>query len=243
MAEIRTLIADDEPTARRSVRLLLDRDPAIRIVGECGSGAEAVAAIQELEPDLLFLDIQMADRDGFAVLSQIPADTMPVVIFVTAFDEYALRAFDVDAADYLLKPFTDERFHAAVERAKERLDRLAGPDSGAPFLERIAVPGSGAVRLLPVDAIQWIEARGDYVRIHSGDRMDVIREPISRLETRLDPRRFVRVHRSAIVNLICVKEVRTPTFGAAVAVLHNGQRCPLSRAGRQRLERVLGQPI
>lgn len=240
MPKIRAVIADDEPTGRRTVRLLLAADTTIEVVGECASGVEAVEAVLYHEPDLLFLDVQMPGRDGFAVLAKIPPDTMPLVIFVTAFDEYALRAFDVAAADYLLKPFTDERFHAAVDRAKARL-ALRVP--GQPFLERIAIPANHTTRLVPVREIEWIEARGDYVGIHGGGRVDLLREPIGHLEARLDPKRFVRVHRSAIVNLAYVREIRCPPFSGPVAVLQSGQHCPLSRSGRRRLEHVLGQAV
>jgi len=262
-ARIRVLSADDEPAGRRTVQLLLAADQEIELVGQCRSGPETVEAVLRLRPDLLFLDVQMPDADGFAVLAQIPADAMPLIVFVTAFDEYAVKAFDVHAADYLLKPFSDTRFRAAVARAKEQLahrtvanaDRLAallgrlgaGMAAGASpahrALERVAIQTSEGARLLAVDDIEWIEARGDYVRIHVNGGVELLRESISRLEERLDPSRFVRVHRSAIVNLARVIEIKTSLLGDCVAILNNGSVCKLSRSGRDRLGKALGQRI
>lgn len=261
---LRVLIADDEPAGRRAIQLLLAGDPEVQIVGQTRSGAETVEAVLRLRPDILFLDVQMPGGDGFQVLAQLPADALPLIVFVTAFDEYAMQAFDVHAADCLLKPFSDQRFRTAVARAKERLrqrtaaevERLAalltrlGGDAGrrvgppparwAP--DRMAIRTSQGTLLLAVDDIDWIEARGDYVRIHSRGRADLLRESIGRLEERLEPECFVRVHRSAIVNLAKVREIKT-SLGENVAVLENGARCKLSRSGRERLARLLGQPI
>jgi two-component system LytT family response regulator len=258
-------IADDEPAGRRAVQLLLAADPEVQVVAQCRTGQETVDAVLRLRPDILFLDVQMPGGDGFAVLAQLPAEIMPLIVFVTAFDEYAIQAFDVHAADYLLKPFSDTRFRTAVARVKARfrqrsateverltalLKRLdggarggvAGPASPE-TPERLTVRTTHGTLLLPVNEIDWIEARGDYVRIHSRGRADLLREAIGRLEARLGPGRFVRVHRSAIVNLAKVREVRTSALGECVAVLENGARCKLSRSGRERLARLLGEAV
>ena len=227
---IKVLIADDEPAARRTIQLLLAGDGDIQVLGECSDGMQTVEAIEQLRPDLVFLDVQMPRRDGFEVLARLPPASVPLVVFVTAHDEYTLRAFDVHAADYLLKPFSDQRFRAAVAHAKEQvrqrsagnLERLLavvrelgalgsaadpGPwPQGAPPLERIAVRTSSGVLLVPLDDIEWIEARGDYVRVHANGRADLVRETIGGFERRLPAGRFVRVHRSAIVNLGRVRD-------------------------------------
>ncbi len=259
---IRVVIADDEPAGRRAVQLLLADDPDIQIVGQCRSGQETAETVLRHRPDLLFLDVQMPGGDGFEALAGIPVEVMPLVVFVTAFDEYALRAFAVEAADYLLKPFTTARFRSALLRAKERLrqrtaaevERVAAlqsrlgaaasappPRPSAPA--RITIRTAHGTLILAMDDIDWIEARGDYVRIHAGDRVELLREPIGRLEERLDSSRFVRVHRSAIVNLARVREIRHSGPGETVAVLTSGGQCRLSRSGRDRLASVLGQPI
>jgi two-component system LytT family response regulator len=250
-APIRVLIADDEPAARRGIHLLLAADPEFQIVGECADGMQAVEAITRLRPDLVFLDIQMPQWNGFDVLSRLPPEVMPLVVFVTAFDEYTLRAFDVHAADYLLKPFSDRRFRAAAEHAKERVRQRTPSDverllalvrAGASAPHRIAIPTSQGVVLLSVDDIEWLEARGDYVRIHSPGRADLLRDTISGFEQRLPADRFVRVHRSAIVNLARVRELRILPGGEQTVVLQSGARCRLSRSGRERLERMVLRP-
>jgi two-component system LytT family response regulator len=257
---IRVLIADDEPAARRTIQLLLAGDPECQILGECSDGVQTVEAIQRLRPDLVFLDIQMPRRDGFEVLARIPPGWAPLIVFVTAYDEYTLRAFDVHAADYLLKPFTDQRFRAAVAHAKERirqrsagdlerllsfvreLGSLAGtPDawSGATAAktapDRVPIRTAEGVLLVPLDDIEWLEARGDYVRVHSTGRADLVRETISGFERRLPAARFIRIHRSTIVNLWKVREIKIMANGEQVAVLQSGTRCRLSRSGRERL--------
>jgi two-component system LytT family response regulator len=261
---IRVLIADDEPAGRRAVQLLLARDPEVQVVAQCRTGEETIHSILRHQPDLLFLDVQMPGGDGFDVLAQLPAEVVPVVLFVTAYEEYAIRAFGVHADDYVLKPFSDARFRAAVSHAKERLrqraasraGRAAGilgrlgegekpPASGAvsAMPERIAVRTSRGVTFLSVDEIDWIEARGDYVRIHSHNRTDLLRQPIGAMEEHLDGRRFVRIHRSAIVNLAKVRELTVSPAGVYVAILQNGSSCRLSRHGRERLSRILNQQI
>jgi two-component system LytT family response regulator len=264
-APLRVLIADDEPAARRTIQLLLAEDPELQVLGECTDGAQTVEAILQLHPDLVFLDVQMPRRNGFDVLTRIPASAMPLIIFVTAFDEYSLRAFDVHAADYLLKPFSDSRFREAVRHAKERLRQRSAADLerlltvvrelGAMAEHRI---GSGAaasrpeciglrtgsgVAVVRLADIEWIEARGDYVRVHSTGRSDLVRDTIGGFERQLPTDRFVRVHRSAILNLARVREIRPLAGGGHVALLESGSRCRLSRSGRERLGRLLGQVL
>ena len=264
-APLRVLIADDEPAARRTIQLLLAGDPALQVLGECSDGTQTVEAILQLHPDLVFLDVQMPRRNGFDVLARIPPAQMPLIIFVTAFDEDGLRAFDVHAADYLLKPFSDSRFRAAVAHAKERLrqrsaadlermlavvrelgamaDGRTGWQPAAAEPEQIALrTGSGLVLVRLAD-IEWVEARGDYVRVHSSGRMDLVRDTIGGFEGRLPAGRFVRVHRSAIVSLARVREIRSSAEGGPVAVLESGRCCRLSRRGRERLGRLLGQEL
>jgi len=255
---VRVLIADDEPAARRTLQLLLARDPELELVAECANGVAAVEAIERLRPDLVFLDIQMPGRDGFGVLAQLPVEARPLIVFVTAFDEYTLQAFEVHAADYLLKPFSDRRFTAAVSHAKERLRQRSDADlerlsrvltelartrdeAGDRLADRLAIRTAQGVFVLRLEEVDWIEARGDYVRIHSAGRADLVRDTIGSLEGRLPAGRFLRVHRSAIVNLDKVRELRTAATGEQTVVLQNGARCPLSRSGRERMERVLGR--
>jgi two-component system, LytTR family, response regulator len=255
---IRALIADDEPAGRRALQLLLSKDPEIEIVGQARNGEEAVHAILQSQPDLLFLDVQMPGGNGFDVLAQLPADLVPVVLIVTAFEEYAVTAFGVHADGYILKPFSDTRFRAAVAHAKERLrqrsaaqaERAAGTlrrlaasrpttDGSLPANDRMAIRTSRGVSLLAMGDIEWIEARGDYVRIHSRNRTDLLRHPIGDMEKHLDPNRFVRVHRSVIVNLEKIRELKVNASGSHFAVLETGGTCKLSRGGRERLGRLL----
>ncbi len=243
---IRVLLADDEPAARRGIGLLLAADPDFRLVGESGDGTETLQAIVRLQPDLVFLDVQMPGFDGFEVLARLAPATSPLVVFVTAFDQYLLDAFDVHAADYLLKPFSDARFRAAASHAKERVrQRRAGeiervrPEQREPPPERIPIRTPHGTVLLPVEQVDWIEARGDYVRIHSPGRADLVRDTIGAFERRLPSHRFVRVHRSAIVNVARVREVCALPSGEHVAVLQSGVRCRLSRSGRARFQRLM----
>jgi two-component system LytT family response regulator len=263
---IRVLIADDEPAARRTIQLLLAGDSDFQVLGECSDGLQTVDAILRLHPDLVFLDVQMPRRDGFEVLARLPPASAPLIVFVTAFDEYTLRAFDVHAADYLLKPFSDQRFRAAVAHVKERLRQRSAADlerllafvrelgelaslpegwnaSSPATPDRIAIRTSQGVLILALDDIEWVEARGDYVRIHSGGRVDLVRETISGVEQRLPASRFVRIHRSTIVNVGKVKEIKLAPGSEPVAVLQSGLRCRLSRSGRERLARVVGKVI
>ena len=272
---IRALIVDDEAAVRRGVRLLLEDDPEVQVVGEAASADEAVDAVLRQEPDLMFLDIQLGEGDGFAVLEELEEDRMPLVVFATAYDHYALQAFELHAVDYLLKPFSDERFGTALERAKSRireweLEEIRGQMSrllneveqsrqetgieeapagigedqeAAPPLRRIMVRSASRIHFVDVDRIDWIEAAGDYVRLHVGDRSHLHRETMYRLAKRLDPSEFVRIHRSAIVRLDRIDAVRFDERGGHHVILVDGTEHSLSRSGRRRLEEALGEDL
>lgn len=244
---LRALIVDDEPVGRQCIRLLVHSDQDVTVVGEASNGSTALAAVEALAPDILFLDVQMPGMDGFQLLEQIE-NPRPVIIFSTAYDEYALRAFEAQATDYLLKPFTNRRFYEALEHAKTiARSRVAAPkDRGhtePSHLAQIAVRTATGVSLVPVSQIDWIEAAADYVRIHSDGRSFLLRSLIGQLEHRLDPRVFVRVHRATIVNLAKLTELRTVRGEVLVAVLPHGVRRRVSRHGKTLLERALGQRL
>jgi two-component system, LytTR family, response regulator len=271
MKPIRTLIVDDEPTAREGIRQLLSDDPEIVVAGECADGLQASAAIRESVPDLVFLDVQMPELDGFGVLREVGVESPPAFVFVTAYDQYALRAFEVHAIDYLLKPFTDARFRESLQRAKQQvrqgqliglsrklaalLDSVEGGGGGGgaatardrsprrDYLERLVVKSGGKVTLLRVADIEWIDAEGDYVRIHVGKAWHLLRETMKNLEAQLDPERFVRIHRSTIVNLERIKELQPFFRGEYVVVLQSGVTLKLSRGYRDHLEARLGRAI
>jgi two-component system LytT family response regulator len=258
---IRTLIVDDEPLARKSLVLLLAGDPAIEIAGECRNGREALARLSEDLLDLVLLDVQMPGLDGFEVLARIPPARLPAVVFVTAHDRHALRAFEVSAVDYVLKPFNTARFTRAIERAKdlvrlgqarqltERLLAVLGgagrglderglDERGPP--DRLVVRDGERVTLVPVSDIDWIEAEDYYAGIHVGPRVHLLREPLRDLEHRLDPSRFIRVHRSALVNVTRIRELRPLPRGEAEVVLRDGTRLRISRGRRRSLLAALG---
>ena len=254
MTRIRTLVVDDEPIARERVLSLLQQEDDVEVVGECGDGAQAVSAIQHQVPDLVFLDVQMPGVDGFGVIEAIGADKMPTVVFVTAYDEYALRAFEVHAIDYLLKPFGRDRFRQTLMHARAHLERRRAGDLGrrllalvndikpeAPKLDRLIVKSGGRVFFLRTGDLDWIEAAGNYVRLHLGEESHLFRETMNRMESRLDPKRFVRIHRSRIVNTERIKELQPWFNGEYVVVLRNGQRLPLSRGYRDKLQEQLGK--
>jgi two-component system LytT family response regulator len=239
---VKVVIADDEPLARRGIRVRLERIGGVEIVAECGSGATAIRAIRQWKPDVVFLDVQMPGLDGFDVVREVGADLMPVTIFVTAYETHAIEAFDADALDYLLKPIDDERFVRAVERARRRLaERRGGASAVAAESEpatqpnRILVRDRGRVLMLDHDEIDWIAAEGDYVRVYAGGRGHLVRDTMVALESRLDPARFARVHRSAIVNVSRVREVKPHGDRDYVAVLRDGTRLKVSRTYRRRL--------
>ncbi len=246
---LRAVIVDDEPTARRGVRLLLKPDRSVEIVGEAANGDEAVSLINRVKPDLVFLDVQMPGCDGFEVLARIEHAVAPVVVFVTAYDEHALRAFEVNAVDYLLKPYDDARFTAALQRAKDEV-HLRQAESVNTRLsklieylqheeDRILLKSSGEIFFLKAEQIDWIEAEGDYMKFHVAGRAHLMRETMARLEARLDPKRFIRIHRSTIVNLDRVQKL-SPTFlGEYAVILHDGTKLKLSRGYHERIAELL----
>ena len=250
-ARIRTLIVDDEPLAREGVRMMVNLDPELEVVGELGRGRDAVDAIQRLRPDLVFLDVQMPEMSGFEVLAALDETQLPAVIFVTAYDQYALRAFEVHALDYLLKPFDEERFHAALARAKlhlhnsrlsEKLQALLAavqaPGEGREYLQRLSIKDSGRVVFLDVAEVDWIEAADYYVQLHAGGKSYLHRESMQRLEERLDPACFLRIHRSAIVNRARVKELRHRNGRELVCILANGVTLKVARSQRSKLKQL-----
>jgi two-component system LytT family response regulator len=259
--KIRTLVVDDEPLARQSIRILLHEDAEVELVGEAGSGREAVELIREHSPDLVFLDIQMPEMNGFDVLEEMDTSQMPVVIFVTAYDQFALRAFEFHALDYLLKPFDDARFEKALRRAKQQIEqrevselsqrlvalledrdgaRTGEKPSRPQHLTRLLIKSAGRVFFLKTDEIDWIGAEDYYVKLHVGRKGHLLRETMNDLEARLDPQKFMRVHRSAIVNLDRVKELHQHFNGDYVVVLQDGTELKLSRSRREHLQTLLG---
>jgi two-component system, LytTR family, response regulator len=255
--KIRTLIVDDEPLARRNLRVLLEKDPQIEIVDECRNGREAVKAINSLSPDLIFLDIQMPELDGFDVLARVGPEQIQAIVFVTAFDQYALKAFEVHALDYLLKPFDDERFAYALRRAKSQIEareinriskrllalleeresqRAENAIGDKGYLTRLMIKASGRVVLLKVGEIDFIEADGNYAKLHVGRKSHLLREKMHDLEVRLDPAQFVRIHRSVIVNLDRIKELHPHFNGDYIVILEDGRQLRLSRTRRENLE-------
>ena len=243
---IRALIVDDEPLARQRLRDLLAGESGIEVVGECGDGGSAVVAIETQTPDLVFLDVQMPELDGFEVIESVGADRMPATLFVTAHDRHALKAFEVHAIDYLLKPFDRKRFHEALERARIWVGRSQeGParmasllqdvqDSRAP-MERILVRSGDHHLLLKTSDIQWIEAEDNYVRLHVEGTSYLVRQTMGRMLERLDPARFKRIHRSSIVNLDCVKELRPWFHGDYMVLLSDGTKLTMPRTYREQI--------
>jgi two-component system LytT family response regulator len=262
-ARYRAVIVDDEPAARRGVRLLLERDAEIEIVGEAGTGDEAAELMARERPDVAFLDVQMPGGDGFEALAKIDPAGAPAVVFVTAYDEHALRAFEINAVDYLLKPFDDLRFGAALQRAKaaarrrrdetmdSRLSNLMNYLEHAPARaaateraeakphDRILVKSSGEIFFLKAEEIDWIEAEGDYMKFHVAGRGHLMRETMARLEARFDGRRFIRIHRSTIVNIDRVKKLSPSFAGEYAVVLSDGTKLRLSRGYHERVAALL----
>lgn len=236
-AKVRTLVVDDEALARSNLTVLLRRDPDIEIIGECSSGADALAEIRSTHPDLLFLDVQMPECDGFDVLELLGRDLPPAIIFVTAYDQYALRAFETGALDYLLKPFDNSRFHRALARAKERLARGVAPYQPP---ERVIVKSAGQIVFVKVSDIDWIEAADYYACLHVGAKTHLLRRTMAELEQEFDPRMFCRIHRSAIVNLDRVHSLKLNEDGDHEVVLENGTTLRLSRTYRKALQSRLG---
>lgn len=255
--KIRTLIVDDEPLARERLRKFLQSQPDIEIVAECADGAEALAAARSEKPDLIFLDVQMPELDGFGVVAGLDMDPLPAVIFVTAYDRFALKAFEVHALDYLLKPFDRERFQIALDRARKLVEQRATgdlnrrlsslitdlkPQQAEPkYLDRIAVKTEGRVLFFKIDDIDWIEAADNYVSIHIGNEEHLHRETMASLETKLPPTRFLRISRSTIVNIERIKEMQPMFHGDYAVILKNGARLSLSRNYREKLNHLLGK--
>jgi two-component system LytT family response regulator len=244
---IRTVLADDEVLARQKLLDLLREERDIEIVGECATAAETIQLVTATKPELLFLDIRMPDMDGFDVIGMLASAkyiVMPFVIFTTAYDQYALRAFEINAIDYLLKPFTAERLRTAVQRVREQT-KITKQDpghtsvhngNGNSYIPRIVFKSRGRILFLPVSDIWWIGAEENYVRICTGSESHLLRETLTHLEKRLDPQMFLRVHRSSIVNLKYVKEVRTESDGESSVVLVNGEKIAMSRSHRSLLQ-------
>jgi two-component system LytT family response regulator len=265
VARIRTIIVDDEPTARRGIRLLLERDGGVEIVGEAGGGVEAAELIQREKPDLAFMDVQMPGCDGFAALAKIDSGAAPAIVFVTAYDEHALRAFEVSAVDYLLKPYDDSRFAAALQRGKDEVRRrqadnvnsrltqlldylqrsgaAAAPVKEDPAGDRILIKSSGEIFFLKAEEIDWIEAEGDYMKFHVAGRAHLMRETMARLEARLDPKRFIRIHRSTIVNIDRLRKLSPSFAGEYAVILQDGTKLKLSRGYHERIATLMKESL
>lgn len=257
MDRVRALVVDDEPLARRRVLRLLKDEPDIEVVGECADGREAVDAIRTEAPDLVFLDVQMPEVGGFEVVEAVGPERMPAVIFVTAFDQYAVKAFEVHALDYLLKPFPRARFARAVERVRDEIRRgRAKGDSGGQllsllqdlrregrYLERLAVQTGGRVIFLRVEEVDWIEAEGNYLRLHVGGESHLVRGTMKAMEARLDPERFIRIHRSTLVSVDRIREVQPWFRGEHVLILRDGTRLTTGGEHGKRLREILRNPF
>jgi len=248
---LRVLIVDDERWARRRVAVLLGNETDVEIVSEAGSGEEAVTAILDQQPDLVFLDIQMDGMDGFDVIDAVGLENMPLVVFATAFDHYAVRAFETHAVDYLLKPIDGNRLRESLDRARREMARdrnepaqqlgalLDELRTRSGYLKRIGVSSAGRISIVRVAEVSWVEAAGNYVKLHVGDREHLARQTMKEIESRLDPEQFVRVHRSAIVNLDRVREVQPWFRGEQVLILDNDTRITIGRRYREELVRLL----
>ena len=240
-AVIRALIVDDEPLARRRVRMLLGAHPDVEVVAECGSSREAAQVMGSETASVLFLDIELADADGFAIASATDSGVKPTVVFVTAHEQYALRAFEANAADYLVKPFSQERFDRAMDRVRRFLVAPAPRPAAGPrrWRERFAIRGREQVLFVKTTSIDWIAAEGNYARLHTDEKSHLIRESLQNLEAELDPELFVRVHRSAIVNIERVRKLMVGDEGAFSIVLRNDAAVPLGPSYRERFEQLV----
>jgi two-component system LytT family response regulator len=258
-SKIRALVVDDEPVARDRLVRLLQQESDVELVGQCANGLETVSAIEQLSPDLVFLDVQMPEMDGFEVVRALDARRVPAVVFVTAYDEYALRAFEVHALDYLLKPFSSVRFRAMLAHARNQLDRHRAGDLGRKLLamapelwdkppssrpaDRLLVRSTGRVHFIRTSDIDWCEAAGNYVRLHVGEQSHLLRETMNGLEAKLDPRQFVRIHRSTIVNFDRIEQLRSSITGEHTVFLRNGVRLTLSRGYRDTFQERFGDTV
>jgi two-component system LytT family response regulator len=248
---LRVVIADDETLARQKLRILLSEETGINIVAECSNGAETIRALRDYRPDLLLLDVQMPDMDGFEVLASIAAEDLPLVIFTTAYDQYALKAFEAHALDYLLKPFDHDRLHGALERARTAMLNAGDPTltkrllaflSGSPEPQsdqRLVIRAGGRVVFLDAAEIEWIEAAGNYVRLHAGKDSYVLRGSIGRIAERLDAGQFVRIHRSTLVNVNSIRELQPCNSGEFMVILRNGKELSCSRGYRSGLQSLI----
>lgn len=252
--KIRTAVVDDEPLARRRIRNLLAEAADVDVIAECANGNDAIEALEESPPDLLFLDIQMPEVDGFDVLQAIGVDRVPAVIFVTAYDQFALRAFEAHALDYLLKPFDDERFGTALQRARERIRQQQGGDldrrlhallenvrADHGYLRRLVVPSGHRNIFVRTEHIDWIEAERNYVRLHVGGKAYLLRENLTRIASALDPATFCRIHRSTIVNIDRIETVESLFHGEYQVVLHDGTKLTSGRSYRRNLNAIMGK--
>jgi two-component system LytT family response regulator len=242
---IRTVVADDEPIARARIVSLLRGEEDIDVVGECADGREARQAIADTSPDLLFLDVQMPEVDGLALARTLGSTGAPVIVFVTAHEDYAVRAFEVRALDYLLKPVSAERFRATLAHARDQVARRRAEGAGAPRprRDRLMVKSGGRIHVIRAAEIDWCEASGNYVGLHVGARCHLVRDTMAHLEAELDPRQFMRIHRSAIVNVDRVQEMQPSFNGEFVVILRSGTRLTLSRGYRDALQARLGKPF
>ena len=255
-AKIKALIADDEPLARKFIRRMLKDDREVEIVGECGNGRDAVAMIKTQSPDVVFLDVQMPEMNGFAVIEAVGFEQLPEIVFTTAYEHYAIRAFELHALDYLLKPFDQTRFRDAMKHAKERLNQRQHEDErlqiGAlleslknqtQYLDRLIIKADGRITFLSTREIDWIEADDKYVHLHTGKSARMVRQTLSGMEAQLDPKKFLRIHRSTIVNVERIKELQPLFSGEHSIVLQDGTRLTLSRNYKNSLFELLGKPL
>jgi two-component system LytT family response regulator len=255
-AQIRALIADDEALARKFIRRMLKDDRDVEVVGECSNGKQAVAMIRKHNPDVVFLDVQMPEMDGFAVLEAIGIERLPEIIFATAYEHYAIRAFELHALDYLLKPFDQARFKEAIRHAKERFRSVRQNDgrmqisallesikNKPQYLDRLVIKAGGRITFLSTRDINWIEADDKYVHLHTNKGSPMVRQTLSAMETQLDPRKFRRIHRSAIVNVERIKELQPLFSGEHSILLEDGTKLTLSRNYRDKLFDCLGKPL
>lgn len=256
--QIKSVIIDDEALARRRIKKLLTVKPDIDVVAECNNGKDAIASIERLKPDLVFLDIQMPEMNGFEVIERWDVKNFPVVVFVTAYDSYAIKAFDVNAVDYILKPFDDERFYLALDRActmieqketgawaKRVFNMLHGMQSPIPamqnYLDRIVIKSSGRIHFAATETIDWIEASGKYLDIHAGKEVHRIRESMNELENRLDPKQFLRIHRSYIINVSRIREMQPWHKGEYIVILKNDAKLITGRGYRRNVDALLNR--
>jgi two-component system LytT family response regulator len=249
---LRVIIADDEVLARERIRSLLAREADVEVVAECRDGHETIAAVRRFRPQLLFLDVEMPEVDGFGVLHALGPDNLPVVIFTTAYNQYAVQAFEMHALDYLLKPFTQERFGAALRRARVHLEEDKGHDFAERLLtllsdiqrepkalDRLVIKSGGRVIFLKAEEIDWVEAAANYVCLHVGKESHLLRDTMNSFEAKIDPQRFMRIHRSIIVNLEKIRALQPCNNGEYIVILENGKELSLSRSYRDRLEALL----